>query len=308
MHMNLGGIFVAAATPFDPVTGDIDVVGMRANVRAWLEHPVLGVVVSGSTGEAVFLTDDERRRLLEAARGVVPGDRLVVAGAGAESTRASIALCQMAADAGADAALVMPPAFFRGGMTPEALALHYRRIADASPLPVIVYQVPTRLSTIELPTGLIAELSHHENIIGVKESRASLEVVGELVSHSRAGFQVLVGSGSHLYGALEVGAVGGILGVANLMPGHAANLVRAHQEGRTSEAGRLQQELAPVHNAAVGEMGVAGVKAALDLMGLRGGAPRPPLLPLSEKRRAELASVLEQAGLIPQVEGHAVRA
>jgi 4-hydroxy-2-oxoglutarate aldolase len=192
----------------------------------------------------------------------------------------------------------MPPAFYRGAMTPEALAMHYRRVADESRLPVILYQVPTRLSTIELPTGLVAELSRHENVVGIKDSRASLEIVGELVEQCRDGFQVLVGSGAHLYASLEVGAVGAILGVANLMPRETAELLRAYGEGRTAEAGRLQEVIGPVHKTAVGEMGVAGVKAALDLLGLRGGDPRPPLRPLADKRREELRSVLERAGLL----------
>jgi 4-hydroxy-2-oxoglutarate aldolase len=305
--MNLAGILVAAVTPFDPVTGEIDLVGMRTNVRAWMETPVLGVVVGGSTGEAVYLDEEERRRLLEAARPLVPQGRLVIAGAGAESTRATLRLCRMAADAGADAVLVMPPAFYRGAMTPEALAIHYRTVAAASALPVIVYQVPTRLSTIEFPTGLVAELSRHENIVGIKDSRASLEVVGELVEQCAPGFQVLVGSGAQLYASLEIGAVGGVLGVANLMPGESADLVTAHQEGRAAEAGRLQEAIGPVHKTAVGEMGVAGVKAALDLMGLRGGKPRPPLLPLAERRREELRAVLDAAGLLGRATQEAVR-
>jgi 4-hydroxy-2-oxoglutarate aldolase len=300
--MNLAGALVAAVTPFDPVTGEVDVVGMRSNVRYWLERDVLGIVIAGSTGEAVLLDEDERRKLVEAARGVVPGNRLLVAGAGAESTRATLRLCRLAADAGADAVLVMPPAFYRGAMTPEALAAHYRRVADESTVPVIVYQVPTRLNTIELAVGLIAELSRHENIVGVKDSRGSLEIVGELVSQCEKGFQVLVGSGAQLYGSLEVGAVGGILGVSNPMPRETSDLIRAYQEGRVEEAGRLQERIGPVHKVMVGEMGVAGVKAGLDMMGLRGGDPRPPLRPLAEKRRAELRAVLDAAGLLRQDE------
>jgi 4-hydroxy-2-oxoglutarate aldolase len=298
--MNLAGALVAAVTPFDPVTGEVDVVGMRSNLRWWIERDAHGIVIGGSTGEAVYLDEDERRVLLEAARAVIPADRLLVAGTGAESTRATLRLCRMAADLGADAALVMPPAFYKGGMTPEALAVHYRRVADESAVPVIVYQVPTRLNTIELPVGLVAELSSHENIIGIKDSRGSLDVVGELVTQSREGFQVLVGSGAQLYASLELGAVGGILGVSNLMPQETSDIIRAFREGRTQEAGRIQEVVGPVHKAVVGEMGVAGVKAALDLMGLRGGDPRPPLRPFAEKRRAELRAVLETAGLIGQ--------
>jgi len=296
--MKLAGVLIPAVTPFDRETGDVDVVSMRANIRSWLAHRVLGIVIGGSTGEAVLLDEGERRALLEAARGVIPGERLLVAGTGAESTRATLRLCRMAADAGADAVLIMPPAFYKGAMTPEALALHYRRVADDSPLPVIVYQVPLRLSTLDLPTGLVAELSRHENIVGIKDSRPALDTVGELVEHCREGFQVLVGNGANLYGALEVGAVGGILGVANVAPAECAALVEAFQQGRAADAGRLQETVGPVHKAIVGEMGVGGVKAALDLLGLRGGDPRPPLLPFPAKRLGDVRAVLEQAGLL----------
>jgi len=304
--VNLAGVLIAAVTPFDRVSGEVDVVGMRANVRAWMEHPVLGVLVGGTTGEAVLLDEGERLRLLQAARGVVTGDRLVIAGVGAESTRATLRLCRLAADGDADAVMVMPPAFYRDAMTPEALALHYRRVADESALPVILYQVPLKMSTLELSAGLVAELSRHENVVGVKDSRGSLEVVGELVKQCREGFQVLVGSGAVLYGALEVGASGGVLGVANLMPRQAADLVIAYQAGRPADAGRLQERIGPVHKLIVGELGVAGVKAALDHMGLQGGPPRPPLLPLNEKRRREVRQVLEKAGLVEKELGQPV--
>lgn len=296
--MDLGGVLIPAATPFDPVTGDLDVVGMRANIRAWLEHRVLGVVIGGSTGEAVLLDEGERRTATETARDIVPSDRLLVVGTGAESTRGTIHLCRMAADAGADAVLVQPPAFYKGAMTPEALRVHYQKVADESPLPLIVYQVPLRMCTLDLPNGLICELSRHENVVGVKDSRGSLELVGELVDGCREGFQVLVGNGALLYASLEVGAAGGILGVANLAPGETADLVRAFADGRNAEAGRLQERIGPVHKSVVGGYGVAGVKAGLDLIGLRGGAPRPPLRPLPESGLAEVRNVLERAELI----------
>ena len=295
--MDLGGVLIPATTPFDPVTGDIDVVGMRSNIRSWLEHPVRGIVVAGSNGEAVLLDEDERRALLEAARDVVPSDRLLLAGTGAESTRATIRMSRMAADVEADAVLVQPPAFYKAAMTPETLRIHYEAVADASPVPVVVYQVPLRMSTVELPNGLTCELSRHENIVGVKDSRGSLELVGELVRGCREGFQVLVGNGAVLYGALEVGAVGGILGVADIAPGPTAALVDAFNGGRPAEAGRLQEQIGPVHKAIVGAMGVPGVKAALDALGMRGGAPRPPLRPLREDDKAEVQKVLDRAKL-----------
>lgn len=298
MPIDLRGTFLPVTTPFDPVTGDLDVVALRSNLRRWMAHPLAGVLVGGSTGESVFLDDAEMTSLLEAARDVLPEGRVLIAGTGAESTRATIRKTKAAAEAGADAVLVMPPAYFRGAMTPQALALHYRAVADASPVPVIVYQVPLRLSTLDLPTGLVAELSHHGNVVGIKDSRGKLELVGDLVEQCDDTFQVLVGAGSVLFGALEVGAVGGIVGVGLMAPAEAAEVSVAFREGRKADAGRVQERIEPVHTRIVGGMGVPGIKAALDLLGLHGGAPRPPLLPASEARLEEIRKVLETAGLL----------
>lgn len=298
MGMDLRGTFLPVTTPFDPVTGDVDVVAFRANLRGWFAHPIRGVLIAGSTGEAVYLDDGDLAELLEATRDVVPQDRLVLVGTGAESTRATIRKTKKAADAGADAVLVKPPAFYKAAMTPEALARHYRAVADASPVPVIVYQVPLRLSTLELPTGLVAELSKHPNVVGIKDSRGNLELVGELVDHCADGFQVVVGAGHILYGGLEMGAVGGIVAVGLMAPAEAAEISVAFHEGRKADAGRVQERIAPVHTGIVGGMGVPGIKAAMDMLGMRGGSPRPPLLPVAQARREEVRAVLETAGLL----------
>ncbi len=298
MTIDLSGAHLPVTTPFDPVTGDVDVVAFRANLRAWFAHPLRGLLVAGSTGESVFLDDAELAALTEAARDVVPNDRIVIVGTGAESTRHTIRRTRAAAGLGADAVLVKPPAYFKGAMTPHALASHYRAVADASPVPVIVYQVPLRLSTLELETGLVAELSRHENIVGIKDSRGSLDLVGELVDQCATDFQVLVGAGSKLYGGLEIGAVGGIVAVGLMAPAEAAEICVAFREGRKVDAGRVQERIAPVHDRIVGAMGVPGVKAAMDILGLHGGAPRPPLASVPEERLEEIRSVLSGAALL----------
>ncbi|MEX0979468.1 MAG: dihydrodipicolinate synthase family protein [Gemmatimonadota bacterium] len=295
--MELNGILIPAATPFDPVTGELDLVGLRSNLRRWMEHPVRGIVFCGSTGEAVLLDDDERFALIEGGRELIPEDRLMVVGTGAESTRATIRNCRVAAGCGADAVLVQPPAFYKGQMTDAVLRDHYTAVADGSPVPVVLYQVPLRFSTLDLGTGLVSELSTHENVIGIKDSRGDLGLVGDLVERTRKGFQVLVGNGARLYASLEIGAVGAILGIANLVPGESAALHRAFTEGRTGEAGRLQERVAPVHDQIVGAFGVAGVKAALDRLGYRGGDPRAPLRPLDDAGRTVVHAVLAQAGV-----------
>lgn len=295
--IDLSGVLIPAVTPFSAGSGDPDLVALRANLRRWMETPVRGVVIGGSTGEAVLLEREERRAVLDAARGVLPEGRLLVAGTGAESTRATIRLTREAVEAGADAVLVQPPAFYRGAMTPEALRDHYVAVADAAEVPVVVYQVPLRFSTLELPTGLLAELSEHPNIVGVKDSRGDLTLLAEYVTHTREGFQVLVGNGAGFYAALEVGAVGAILGVANLVPQETSELHSTFLAGRTVEAGRIQEKVAPLHREIVGGWGVPGVKFALDLLGFHGGDPRLPLRPLTEKGRARVHEVLADAGM-----------
>jgi 4-hydroxy-2-oxoglutarate aldolase len=297
-HVDLGGTFLPVTTPFDPVTGDVDVVAFRANLRHWLQSPIRGVLVAGTTGEGVLLDDAERVKLLEAAAEVVSQGALLIAGVGAESTRQTVRQASEAAEAGADVVLVSPPAYFKGAMTPEALARHFRAVADESPVPVLVYQVPLRMSSLDLPTGLVAELSRHANIAGIKDSRGKLELIGELVEATADDFRVLVGSGALLYGALETGAAGGIVAVGLMATEAAAEISVAHREGRTADAGRMQERIAPVHEQIVAGMGVPGVKAALDLLGLHGGAPRPPLLPYPEARIDEIRGILAAAELL----------
>jgi 4-hydroxy-2-oxoglutarate aldolase len=303
--MDLSGVLIPAATPFDPATGEVDLEALEVNLDRWLQAPVRGIVIGGSTGEAVLLDRDERAALLDRARDEVPQDRLLIAGTGAESTRETLRLTRDAAEREVSAVLVQPPAYYKGQMTPEVLRDHYRAVADASPVPVILYQVPLRFSTVELATGLVAELSEHENVVGIKDSRGDLEVLGGLVTSVRKGFQVLVGSGANLYASLEVGAVGGILGVANLLPAEAAQVHAAFAQGRGAEAGRAQEVVGPVHNRVVARLGVPGVKTGLELMGLPVGPPRPPLRPLDADDVGVVRDALERAGALAPVAGEA---
>ncbi len=293
--MELSGVFAPATTPFDPVTGDLDLVGLRANARAWLRAELTGVVLFGSTGEGLLLDEDERTRALEAVRELAAG-RLLLAGTGAESTRAAIRLTRAAAAAGADAVLVHPPAYYRPQMTPEALREHFTAVADASPVPVVLYQVPPRFSTVELPAGLVAELSHHPNVAGIKDSTGDLKTLAALAGACERSCAVLVGSGDALYGALEVGARGGILAVALLAPDACAETYAAFVAGDAARAGRLQERISPLHRKVVGALGVPGVKAALDELGMHGGPPRSPLRPLRAKEREGVREALAQAG------------
>jgi 4-hydroxy-2-oxoglutarate aldolase len=297
--VELNGVFAPATTPFDPVTGDVDVVSLRANVRRWLAEPLRGIVLFGSTGEGVLLDEEEKARLTAATRDLVDADRLLLCGTGAESTRATIRQTKAVAEAGADAVLVQPPSFYKPLMTPAALRDHYLAVAEASPVPVILYQVPPRFSGVDLEPGLVAEVARHPNVIGLKDSSGDQRVLGALIDGCRGSCDVLAGSGAILYAALEMGAVGGILAVALLLPRECAELCIAYQAERFGEAGRLQERIGPLHKAVVGEMGIPGIKAALDSIGMHGGAPRPPIQPLRNRDAGKLADALAAAGILP---------
>ncbi|CAN5680627.1 4-hydroxy-tetrahydrodipicolinate synthase [soil metagenome] len=279
------------------MTGEVDVVSMRRNVRSWLEAPLSGLVLFGSTGEGLLLDEKERVRLLAATREVME-EQLLLAGTGAESTRAAIRLSRAAAEGGADAVLVHPPSYYRPAMTAEALRDHFTAVADASPVPVVLYQVPPQYNGVEVHSGLLGELSRHPNIAGIKDSTGDLKTLAAFVDACGKRCAALVGSGAALFGALEVGAKGGILALALLAPRECATIYRHWTGEDPASAGRLQERLAPAHRTIVGKMGVAGVKAALDLLGMAGGAPRSPLKPLREEEHAVIRETLTAAGLL----------
>jgi 4-hydroxy-2-oxoglutarate aldolase len=285
------GVHIPTTTPFDRL-GEVDEAALRSNLEAFASTGAAGFVIGGSTGEAVLLDTLERDRTLRLARETAP-DMILIAGTGAESRRHTVRLTRIASDAGADAVLVQPPAFYTGAMTPDVLIDHFNAVADASPVPVFVYQVPPKFATLVFPDDLIARLAEHENIVGLKDSRGDLEGLRRWIEVTPDDFEVLVGNGALLLDALDAGAAGGILGVANIAPAECAALAAAHAEGRRSEAERLRDIVAPLHVGIVGGMGVPGVKAALDRLGYGGGSPRPPLAPLPAARHAELDGLLE---------------
>ena len=297
--MQLKGIFAPTTTPFDASSGDVDTVGFRRNLQALLDTPVAGLVLFGSTGEGVLIDPDERAALLGIAREMA-GDRLLLAGTGAESTRAAIRLSRAAAAAGADAVLVHPPGYFRSLMTPAALLEHYRAVADQSPVPVVLYQVPVPFRSVDLSMTLIADLSRHPNIIGVKDSTGDLAALRELGRTCVEGFAVIVGTAAVLQDALEAGASAGILGLAAIAPFECTEIHRLWLSGEQEAAARIQAVAAPLHRAIVAQFGVPGVKAALDVLGLVGGPPRPPLLPLGPAERAVVEEAVSTASLVPR--------
>jgi 4-hydroxy-2-oxoglutarate aldolase len=293
--VEIGGLLVPITTPFDPVTGELAPVSLRANARALLEAGADGIVAAGTTGEAALLDEGEYRDVVESLRDVVPEERLLVAGTGRESTRATIAACQVAGDLGADAVLVRAPAYYGASLSPGALAEHFRRVADASPVPVLLYNMP-KYTHVFLSDQLLAALADHPNIAGAKDSSGDLK---NFAAYRAAAprWAMLMGSGSYWYAALELGAAGGILAVANCATALAVEVWRAFAGGDRASAGAVQERLTPLNKGTVGERGVPGVKAAMDCVGLVGGPVRPPLVDLGRAERNAVAALLRDAGV-----------
>lgn len=278
------------------MTGDPAPVSLRENLRRWLEAPLDGIVLFGSTGEGVLLDEDERVRLLDFAREVVPDELPLVAGAGGESTRQTVRMANRFADAGADALLVHPPVYFGSALSAGQIRDHYRAVADASPAPIMLYHMP-KYTGVTLEAGLIGELAAHDNITALKDSSGDLKRLGEFIDACGEDCRVFVGNGALLYSALELGAAGGVVAAGLLAPDRYTHLLACFRAGRHRDAGAVQETLAPVHREIVGRYGVPGVKAALERLGYHGGPLRPPLRGLSERPRRHVARVLQDAKL-----------
>ena len=293
MTMRLNGVLAPVVTPFDDA-GELDLDGFAGNLRAHVAAGVCGIVVTGSTGEAALLDDFERTSLAERARAEVPADVTLLIGTGAESTRSTIARCRMAASHGADGALVVAPHYYGEAMTAEALRDHYVRVADESPIPVLLYTIPKYMH-FAIPPAVVAELARHENIVGMKDSSGDATLFAEYLASQGDTFKVLTGSGVLFGEAMRMGAHGGILAVSLFAPAQTFDVWNARQRGDDEAAERAQSILTPVAGQIVGKMGVAGVKAALDHIGLTGGAPRPPLRPLGAPARELLQELMRAA-------------
>lgn len=290
MTRPVGGVLAPIATPFQGASGELDLEHAATNARRLLADGLDGIVAAGSTGEAPLLDAEEQRRLVAALRAVVPRDRWLLAGTGAESTRTAIALSRAAAAEGADAVLVRPPSYFRAAHSSESLADYFRAVADAAPVPVLIYNIP-KYTGLPLAPSLLAELVAHGNIVGAKDSSGDPE---NLAAYRAAvpRWSLLVGSGSLLLRAVELHCQGGIMAVCCFAARLSADLFAAGQAADWARARELQTRLATLDKEIVGKLGPAGIKAAMDCIGLYGGPVRPPLAPLSAPDRARIGQLL----------------
>lgn len=288
--MDFNGVYAPIPTPFDE-SGELDPARLGAAFARWLASPLHGFVVLGSTGEAALLDEEESDRLVSLTRDLVPRDRRFIVGTGRESTRATVRATRRAAALGADAVLVRTPGFFKSQMTTEVFVRHYREVADASPVPVLLYNF-TAVTGVNLLPAAVSQLARHPNITGVKESGGDVGQIAELVAGTPSGFSVLAGSSATFFAALSVGAAGGILALSCVLPEACARLLDLARQGLQAEALALQQQLLPISRLVGSTYGVAGLKAALRILGCDVGVPRSPLVPISDAGMGALREAL----------------
>jgi 4-hydroxy-2-oxoglutarate aldolase len=297
----LRGILLPFPTAFDN-DGEIDAQAISSNIEKWNATGIAGYVALGSTGERVHLDEREYLGVIELARERVSEEMLFIVGAGQQSVRATVGEVRRVAEAGADALLLITPHFYRGAMTQSALYGYYMTVADAAPVPLLLYSMPD-LTGIALAPETIARLAEHENIVGLKDSSGDIINFAETVRLVPEDFAVLTGSGPLLYAALCAGATGAILAVGCVAPKLAVNIYRAVEAGEQAEAREWQRRLTPLALAVTKRYGIGGLKAALDLIGYNGGYVRAPLQDASEEARREIARLLEDHLFIDEAAG-----
>ena len=291
--LNLCGLLLPVPTPFK-ASEEIDADAFRANFRHWHQTGVTGYVALGSTGERVNLDEREYQQAIEIARAEIPRHLTFIVGAGQESRHGTINEIRRAANAGADAVLVITPHFYRAAITQQALLDHYRAVADASPVPLLLYSMPD-LTGIKLEPETVAKLSEHSNISGIKDSSSDVAKLRETIRLVPDDFTVLTGNGTVLYESLCAGARGAILAVGCVAPALCLSIFRAVRAGEREHAARLQARLTPLATAVTTRFGIGGLKAGLDIKGLTGGAVRAPLRAPDAEAREEIRRCLADA-------------
>ena len=295
--MNFAGVFAPIPTPFDE-HDRVDTSRLKTALQKWMATSLDGVVVLGSNGEAALMDDFESDQAIVAARDAVPSSRRFIVGTGRESTQAAIRASKRAAEHGADAVLVRTPGFFKTQMTNDAFVRHYTAVADASPVPVLLYNF-TAVTGVNLLPAAVARVATHPNIVGMKESGGDIGQIADLVTSTPVTFSVIAGSAGTFYPALCVGAVGGILALACVLPDACTKLFLLTKAGRHEEAVALQRRLTPAAKLLGLQYGVPGLKAALCVIGYDVGLPRPPLAPVPDAAVAALRDALVQFEEIP---------
>jgi 4-hydroxy-2-oxoglutarate aldolase len=288
--MRIGGVFAALTTPYDSA-GVVSLGGLKHNLGIYNRTALAGYVALGSTGESVMLSREEADSVLATVKESAAPGKILIAGTGAESTIETIARTKRAADLGYPLALVKTPYYYKPVYRAGTFLHHYRAVADASPIPILLYSVP-QFTGITLETPEILALSEHPNIIGIKDSSGVIQRVAEVVAGADSNFQVLTGGAAVIYPALAVGARGAILALSSALPEKCAEIFEYFQSGQHDRARELQLRIAQASRRIVSEGGIAAVKYVMDLRGYRGGLPRLPLSPLNEEKKQQIATII----------------
>jgi len=293
--LKLQGVFPPIPTPF--VDGEVSYERLASNVEKWSKTGISGFVVLGSNGEYPYLSEEEKRNVVRTVIRASPEHLPVIVGSGCESTRETIRLTNDCAELGAHAALVVTPHYYGGKMDKASLVNHYTVIADQAAIPILLYNV-TKFTHLNLTADVVSTLSGHPNIVGIKDSNGSVSQLGEYLEAVQKDFHVLVGTAGAFFGGLALGCEGGILALANVAPEACVKMYESVGAGQFRAARDLQLRMIPVNQAVTATYGIAGLKAAMDMLGYFGGDPRLPLLPSTEKENAEIRNVLIQAHLL----------
>lgn len=289
------GILPPISTPF--VDGRVDLSTVSDNLEKLLDTGIHGFVVLGSNGEAALLEEDEQLALVDIVRGMVPQDRWLIVGVSRQSAKQALGFIKKLAEKKIDGTLVLPPNYYRPRMNRSALIGFYRNLADKSPLPILIYNMP-RYTGINLVPEVVSELASHDNIIGVKDSSGNIVQIAEIIRDKPPDFSVLAGSGSFLLSTLVLGGQGGIPAVANVAPVECLEILNLYRCGDISNAKKIQLKILRLNRAVTSQYGVAGLKVALDLRGMYGGLPRPPLLPPGKEILDDMHEILEELDLL----------
>lgn len=289
------GIFAPVATPFDGA-GAVDWGAFAQIVRSMGCTRLAGLVVLGSNGEFAMLSREEKVGLIAAAGENLPSGKLLVAGTGCESLSETAELTRRCADAGAGAALVVTPHYYKRDMNEAALERFYTSLADSASIPVMLYNMPGNTG-VNIPSSLTLRLAAHPNIIGIKDSGGNIVQISEVIAGAPEGFSVFAGSGSYLLPVLAMGGAGGTMAVANVAPDYCVEILERFETGDLEGARRMQLALLPLNAAVTSRFGIGGMKAAMEMVGFRAGLPRPPILPAGAETRREIAGILANLGL-----------
>lgn len=286
------GILAPMITPFTK-EGALDREALHRNVSKLTETRLAGLFILGSNGEAAFLTDDEQLEVVRITRAALGADKLLMVGASKQSAYAAVSFLRDAASYGADCFSVLTPSFFASAMDDDALIRFYTDIADASPAPIFIYNCPKYAASVAASPEAVRVLSRHANIAGIKESSSRAIEYADLQSED---FSVISGSVNSVLSLLKKGSRGGVLSMSNYLPDETAALVELWDAGKTEDAEALSAELIRLNRLVSGRCGVAGIKAACDLMGYRGGSVRSPLRDCTTAERELIREALLSHG------------